>query len=215
MAKAMDVITPRKQKPAEPEYKISTLIKLWWRVLLKIIKQIINRVLHDKKAAAAVLAIVVVLAAAVIFVFGGKSSDPIPKSVHRAVNFPLYYPAKLPEGYKYQKDSAKVQDSIAFFTISKDIKRIQVSEQAAPHKPPDLDALTKVHSIPAGPSGFSPPGVAAFEKIDNPSGQAIQGKSLAGNPVAIVLTDNTLINLSGTPSLPGNVLTQVIKSLHK
>lgn len=63
-------------------------------------------------------------------------ADSIPARVRSAVNFPLYQPAKLPDGYKVDANSFKLNSSVVTFTIQNLDKNLIFTEQA---KPLDFD----------------------------------------------------------------------------
>jgi hypothetical protein len=206
MVKTIDENNSSKQKPQQPEHKTGTSVKN--------LRQLKAKTRRNKKMAATFLVIFIIGLLLVGLLLKNMSADPFPKSVRQAVSFPLYYPSKLPRGYVLDKKSVKTQNSIVFYTINNGNKKIFLSEQAAPAHPPDLRSLTKAQASATSPSGFTPSNSsAAFREVETPLGQAVQGTSLVGTSVAIVIADNTLINLSGTNSLPSNVLTQAIQNL--
>jgi hypothetical protein len=211
MQKSIDGVkkTPA-AKPTNDQYKTKDLLKASLKIFAAILRRTKRNFFKNRIAAVTVVILLVVIVGLLV---KNSNSSPIPKSIRKTVNFPLYYPSKLPNGYTYEKSSAKSDAGIVFYSLKSGDKKILVSEQTAPAHPPDLNALTKPQTVPAGPSGFSPPAISLFQKIDNSTGQAIQGTSIAGNPVAIILTDTTLINLSGSATLPSNVITEVVQSL--
>lgn len=63
-------------------------------------------------------------------------ADAIPARVRSAVNFPLYQPAKLPQGYKVDANSFRLNSSVVTFTVQNLDKNLVFTEQA---KPMDFD----------------------------------------------------------------------------
>lgn len=61
------------------------------------------------------------------------ASKPVPQSVVRAVNFPLYYPTKLPDGFHVDRQSIKATNNQTVeFSIEQDNQKILVTEAAKP-----------------------------------------------------------------------------------
>jgi hypothetical protein len=145
-----------------------------------------------------ILAVIALIATigSVSWLLRNRESNEIPINISEAVNFPIFFPEPLPDGYKLQKDSVKLQSKNVFFALENRNNQIVVSEQAAPATPPDLLALTE----------------AGFSKINTPLGLAIQGIN-KDKPVAILLTNTTLINAAGTPTTPSDAVTSVITRL--
>jgi hypothetical protein len=145
------------------------------------------------------IAVLVILLSVGLFVWKHKisSASPIPKNIVKSVNFSIFYPSPLPDKYSLKKDSIKIQTQILFFTLQNGDNKISVSEQSAPPNPPDLQLLTQ----------------AGFSKINTTLGQAVQGTN-GSRAVAILLTNTTLINVSGSSSTPSDAVTSVITRLH-
>jgi hypothetical protein len=198
MAKEMDVIAPQPRQSRPPEYKTSTLVKLWWIVFLRILKQTRSKIWRNKKLALLTIIILVAALVAGLSLVGNKDSSPLPKSARQAVNFPLYYPSHLPEGYKLEKGSAKAENNIVFYSISNNGKKISVSEQAAPINPPDFEIIQKSNT--------------AFRKINVTGGQAIYGVSQKV-PAAIMITNTTMINISGSSNIPLDLIGKLTQSM--
>lgn len=133
-------------------------------------------------------------AAAVYFYKFNKSASPIPASEVNKATFPVYYPTTLPLGYLYKPGSATSQSGLLLFKITSGSKIIAFTEQAAPAKPLDLSLLK------------------GFNRIDAPVGSAALGSSL-GQPVAIVSTRTTLVNLSTSGGASQDELRNLIFTL--
>lgn len=141
------------------------------------------------------LAVVILIAAGtsgLLYINSPKS--PFPKTVSQAVNFPLYYPSTLPDGYRLKKGSLNVQNNIVFYTLENGGNTISISEQASPQHPLDLT---------------STPG---FGEIPSETGQASAG-IVNGFPVAIVIAEKTMINMQGSKSVPQDLLAKLTQSI--
>jgi hypothetical protein len=106
-----------------------------------------------------------------------KQQPAIPTSFQQQVSFPIYYPQTLPKGYELEKDSVKVENKTLSFSI-KSKNAVYVIEQPVPQNPPNLKSIE------------------GFGEIPLLSGQGVSG-TVDGHPVAIVLTETTLISLRG------------------
>jgi hypothetical protein len=215
MDKSIDGIKKTDSQKTEPaNIRTKDLIKAWLRIFKAILRRAISKL--KKHPALSIFAVVLALALYMVILNKNTNSSPIPKSIGQSVGFPIYYPSKLPNGYSYEKDTVKVDNGIVFFELHSSNRAITLSEQSAPANPPDLDALTKPQTAQGSMPGMNSPTLPSmFQKIDNPAGQAVQGTSLGGKPVAIILTDTTLINISGSDKLTTNALTKIVKSLHE
>jgi len=123
-----------------------------------------------------------------------KDKGPLPKSVEQSVSFPIYYPSPVPAGYIYKKGSASFQKGILFYTLSSGSQDSLVSEQAIPQNPPDLNSLT------------------GFKKFQTIAGDAVIGTNL-GKPVVIILSNTTLISITGSQNTPKDALTRLAASM--
>jgi hypothetical protein len=127
-----------------------------------------------------------------------RSTPPLPKTVTGGVNFPVYYPSYLPKGYAFDKSSTHLENQILFFGLSNKKEKISISEQAAPKNPPDFELILKRN--------------VSFKKLDVTGGQAIYGVS-QNIPAAIILTNTTLINISGSSNIPLDNIAKITQSL--
>lgn len=144
--------------------------------------------------------IIVGAAAAGAWLIIGRGSSPIPKNIQSSANFPIYYPSPVPNGYKLDKKSTLFQNGVLFlYFINKDSK-ISMSQQAIPKNLPDFGLIQKSYT--------------AFKKLDIPAGQALVGVDGASrNPIAIIETNTTLINITGTPNTPLDVTKKLAQNL--
>jgi hypothetical protein len=114
---------PVNKRPASDDYKIGALLKIWWRLLKTILKQLGRKVLiepliKDKKPTA-------------------NSNNPIPSAVAQSIPFPVYYPSSLPVGFKINPSSISNRGQILTYYYEYDGgKKLIITEQA---KPPNFD----------------------------------------------------------------------------
>jgi hypothetical protein len=157
------------------------------------------RRLYRWRLAGGVIFIVIVILGAYLF-FTFQDAGTLPKNVTKASNLTLYYPTKLPKGYRLDQSTAKYSGGVVFFTL-KDVagnRQVVFTEQAAPANPPDFDAIQKSYSN--------------FKKISIAGGQGVIG-TYRQAPTAIILTNTTLINMSGSSNTPLDTATALVKSL--
>jgi hypothetical protein len=129
-----------------------------------------------------------------------SNADSLPKKVYKQAHFAIYYPTPIPAGYMLDKNSAQFDKNVLFFSFSNMGKKVFVSEQAAPSAPPDLSAIQKVNT--------------SFKKVDTAIGQVIMGLNPASQvPLAIIETNTTLINISGSKDTPSEVINKMAQSL--
>jgi hypothetical protein len=152
----------------------------------------------SKKKPAIIFAALLLIAAAFFLIFNGKNNNPLPESIIKQSNFAVYYPTSLPKGYVLDKNSAAYDNQILFFSISNGDRKISISEQAPPKNPPDFDVIQK--------------GNTSFKKLDVTGGQAIYGVSQQ-TPAAILVTNTTLINVSGSNNVPLDNVSKLIQSM--
>lgn len=148
-----------------------------WHALRDIVLPLKNK----KLAIAGVIVASWVFVAAFVY---RLSSDrpvlqPLPQAVTAGVSFPVYYPQKLTDGYNLQAGSAKVKADILFFTMVHGSKKVYLTEQQLPYKAVNLNSLPN------------------HNNLNLPIGQAIVGSGL-GNPSVVIMTPETLIELTST-----------------
>lgn len=124
-----------------------------------------------------IIALVVLAAGgAAALMYMHKNSNPL-STYEDQLNFPLYYPSPLSQGYRYEKASADSNEQILFFTVRKENAIISISEQGIPDNPPDLHAFKD------------------FKKLNILNGDGIVSR-VTDKPTAIILTTTTLITLT-------------------
>ena len=132
--------------------------------------------------------------------FTHRNPSPIPNNIKTQAGFAIYYPSSIPAGYAYDKNSAKLQQKILFFSLSSGNNKVSISEQAAPTPPPDLTAIQKNYTT--------------FSSISSPAGQAILGTNpTTDSPSAILATNTTLISLTGTKGTPTDVISKLVQNM--
>ncbi len=142
------------------------------------------------------LALVVAIALTIIIVMKKQyaTAHPLAGAIQTAAGFPLYYPTPLPAGYTYKKGSARVDNGIVFYTLQNGSKTTTINEQATPQNPPDLSHLT------------------GFTNMQTLAGNTAVG-SVAGKPVAIILSNTTLITINGSSATPSDTVTIIARSM--
>jgi hypothetical protein len=123
-------------------------------------------------------------------------SAPLPKTLIKATSFPLYYPSLTPEGYTYLQDSVSTDAGVVFYKLKNANKEILIIQQPRPNT--DMNLTTAVDLKP----------------IDTPQGKAYVGKNNA-SPIAILPTKETLINITGSPDVPADVINALVRSLRQ
>lgn len=153
-----------------------------------------------KKLLFRLLAVVIIIAVATStwWYFSSKGSGPIPKKIRQSVNFSLYYPSQLPAGYSLDKSSVKFSNQIVFFNLKSVDNTINISEQTAPANPPDFATLEKFNT--------------SFKSLDVIGGKAIYGTA-ESLPVAFLLSNTTLVNISGTKNTPLDAVAKTTQSM--
>jgi hypothetical protein len=118
----------------------------------------------------------------------------IPPAIVQQVSYNLYFPAPMPHGYSYMKDTATFQIGQVFYKFSNGKKRVTVKEEPMPDPKPDLNLL------------------AGYDQIDVPIGHAAIGTSL-GEPNAVVLAGTTVITFNGSGGVTTDELKTAINNL--
>lgn len=137
---------------------------------------------------------VIVIAIVGGFLFLKSDSGPIPKNIRQEVNFPVYYPTALPQGYQLAKNTFSAQDNIIFYRLINGGNTIVVSEQTSPPNPLDFK---------------NTPG---FGEIPSTAGEAAAG-IINGAPVAVVVTEKTMINIQGSKDVSRDVVAKLAQSM--
>ena len=149
---------------------------------------------HKRMLWAGGVAIIILLIGAGLFFRMNADRYPLPSAVVKNASFPLYYPSPMPKTYAYQKGSGKLQNSVVFYELASGGNVVNVSEQAVPPHPPDITHLT------------------GFKNLTTFAGNAAIGTS-DNQPVAIILSDTTLITISGHRNVPNDVVSNFAKSM--
>lgn len=117
-----------------------------------------------------------------------------PASLARQSSFSFYFPNPLPQGYSYVNKINTFQSGQAYYMLANNKKHIIVREQTANGRALETSALSNPVSYPAA------------------GGKAAIG-SLAGQPAGLVLTNNTLITLNSTGTVPAADIAAAINYL--
>jgi len=141
------------------------------------------------------IAVALAIVGGSLFFYMHYTSGPLPASITKNASFALYYPSPIPTGYAYKKNSAKLENDILFFTLQSDSNNtITISEQTIPPDPPDLTHLT---------------GFTDFQTL---AGNTAVGTNL-GQPIAIILSNTTLITITGARTVPGDIVSETAKAM--
>jgi hypothetical protein len=125
---------------------------------------------------------------------GSSSSQTIPQSITRQVNFSLYFPSPMPAGYTYMKDTATFQIGQVYYKFADGSKRVTVMEQPMPAKRPNLSLMS------------------GYNVYNSPIGKAAVGDSF-GQATAVVLTPSTVITLHSVGSVSQDELKTAISNM--
>lgn len=123
-----------------------------------------------------------------------QSSTPI-DIYKNGIEYSLYYPNELPEGFVYKQDSANATNGLVIFTLAKGSSEIVITQQKGPSETIDFRI-----------DGFSP----ATSNI----GTMLVGLT-QGAPTAIIRSRDTLITLKGTLDLEQSTLIALADNLEK
>lgn len=136
----------------------------------------------------------VLIAGVVILVTGNRSS--IPAAISKEAGFPLYYPSSMFKGYAYQTGSARLNNGVVFYTLHDATSKVTVSEQAVPQNPPNLSELI------------------GFTSLKTIAGNAAIGVGSESNaPVAIIVSNTTLIIMTGQRNMPSDVVSTLAQDM--
>ena len=137
---------------------------------------------------------ILVVVSGVILLFT-RSSNALPAQFVKNAGFPLYFPSPMVEGYGYQTGSAKMEDGLALYTLKNGANTIIVSEQVAPANPPNLTQLI------------------GFTSLRTVAGNAVVGTSSTKQPLVIIVSNTTLITMTGNNSLPSDVVATLAQNM--
>lgn len=180
-------------QPASPTLPLSSLEKQPAHSSLPRLKR---KKLSRRAAFATGLFLLLIISAALLWYIPSYRSSGLPRDLRRSAGFQLYYPIPMLDGFTFQKNSAKLQAGILFFDIRSGTYQIHLSEQAIPPAPPDLGSLSTI----------------GFKGFTTLSGNATVGMD-AGHPVGILLTNASLVTVTGEHSVPLDVIANVIRHL--
>jgi hypothetical protein len=140
------------------------------------------------------LVILIIVSSLFVYFMQAKDSNPFPKNIRTSINFPLYYPLPLPNEYSLSKTSLKNSNGIIFYSLNNGKKTILISEQTVPSKPPDLAHIED------------------FKHIAVSAGDAATGLN-GGQPTALLLTDTTLITITGLGGVSENNISDTLQNM--
>lgn len=153
----------------------------------------------DRKLLLVVPVVIVFIAGAAILLTGNSQPDPIPVNIKQEADFTLYYPQKLPAGFRF--DEAKYDAST----------RVVTYDYVA-------DGGNKLYfSLQPKPTGFNfdnfdKEQLSGAHQTDTPIGTATIG-ILQQETVSSVVADKTWILISAGEKISLDQLEQVSKSL--
>jgi hypothetical protein len=141
------------------------------------------------------------LAVAAIAVVGvvllvNRNGNALPTAVTKQVSYPLYFPSPMPLGYIYQAGSATVSNGIINYKLVNGVgSTVVVSEQVTPPDPPILTKL------------------AGFTSLSTDAGTAAVGTASTKQPLAIIVSNTTLITITGQANMPSDVVAKVAQAM--
>lgn len=118
-----------------------------------------------------------------------------PATVVKQAGFPLYYPSPLPLGYGYQEGSAEVSNGLVTYRIKDGNNLVTISEQVRPPNPPVLTRL------------------AGFTSLSTDAGNAAVGTANTKQPLAIIVSNTTLITITGQANVPSDIVAKVAQAM--
>lgn len=129
-------------------------------------------------------------------------NSPIPASVQSAVSLPLYYPAKLPEGFGLDVNSYSVSGEIvSFHAVNKQNHKLIFNIQP---RPPTFD-------FPA----FYQKGLSGTEQFTTPVGQAAIGKAQTKLIGSLVTETSWIIISSDSDEINSDDLRLTLNNLRR
>ncbi len=149
----------------------------------------------------AVILVLIIIAGSCAFFWLRKDSSPFSADVRSSVNFPLYYPRKLPKDYMIDKKSVSVANNVVFFNVTKsNSPPIIVSEQPVATRFNFDDFYSKQISVTT--------------QLTNGEGRIIFGKILT-RQVATLVSPTTWVILSADTKTPPGDISTLVESLKK
>ena len=122
-------------------------------------------------------------------------NTPITKELMSQVDFNIYYPKSLPEGYSLDRKSVKLEKNVVFVSFTKGSGTIVMSQTKMPDYDPGLNWV-------------------GLEELKISIGTAYTGRN-SGRAVALISTKDTLINIAATPDVPDQAVSGLAYSLRK
>jgi hypothetical protein len=133
-------------------------------------------------------------------VWSNRSTDSIPASIRKSVDYSLYQPGWLPPKAYIQRGTFRATAGIVTFFITYDGNRqLAVTEQA---KPAQFDF-----------AHFYQTQIDGQKVVQTPIGRAVLG-TFTGNSLASVTSDQTWVMLSAPDGIAATDLEHIVKSLH-
>jgi hypothetical protein len=111
------------------------------------------------------------------------------------VSFTVYYPSKLPSGYKYTDDSVKLNSGLFYYKLHNGKKTVTVTQQA-------VFGTVNLQKLPK------------YSSLDVPAGPAALGISV-GNPSAVVSTGSTLVSINSSKGVSKDTVIAIAKNIQR
>jgi hypothetical protein len=127
-----------------------------------------------------------------------KIGPLVPQALARRMDFAPYTPTALPKGYSVDRDSVKFEDGYLHFSIDSPLGRLVVTQQKRPANF-TLD-------------GLSEQGMDEIQLLTVPAGAAATAK-LGDRISGFILSESTLIGVSGPANLPREAMQSVLNAL--
>jgi hypothetical protein len=142
------------------------------------------------------IGVVITVAITGIVIFVTHGSDLLPTAVTKQVGFPVYYPSPMSPGYMLQQESVRVENGVLFYTLKDGGSSVVISEQATPQNPPNLSELV------------------GFTSLKTIAGNAAVGVGSGSNaPVVIIVSNTTLITMTGQRNMPSDVVSTIAQNM--
>jgi len=149
-------------------------------------------------ALTAVIALAIAAIGAFMIYRRGQQPDPLPQSVTRQVTFPLYYPTRLPAGFRLEPESASATNQVVTFAISApEGKQVVISQQPTPS---DFDF-----------ENFYLNSLFGAKEVITPLGKAVIGQ-INDDTFASIVTDETWIIINAPAGLPADQMQRLIQA---
>lgn len=170
----------------------------------------INNALKILKSSFKVFAILIAIIGSIVIIVlsirliikNQPTTNPIPFTISKSVNFKLYYPVKLPKGYYIDQTSFTVESgSVIFSYRDKQGSIIYFTEKSTPD------------SLQLG--GYINANLSNIRVIKNKYGSAYIGTSLVQepNPIISYVAGTTWVIVNPSANLSNLVLNSLIQSL--